>query len=97
MNIRLQNQLIINLQQLDKSEKDPILQHLKSISVKVEIPQKYHKNRLLCGSNLPILLYGRRQRLHLLRVTLYMRRIYVKYVLIYYKVTRKRCKSCRLP
>ena len=35
--------------------------------------QKYHKNRLLCGSNLTILLYGKRQLLHLLRVTLYLR------------------------
>ena len=34
--------------------------------------QKYNKNRLLCGPNLTILLYGRRQLLHLLRVTLYM-------------------------
>ena len=34
--------------------------------------QKYHKNSLLCRSKLTILLYGRRQLLHLLRVTLYM-------------------------
>ena len=37
--------------------------------------QKYHKNRLLCGSNLTILLYGRRQLLHLLWVTLYISRL----------------------
>ena len=31
--------------------------------------QKYHKSRLLCGSNLSILLCGRRQLLHPLWVT----------------------------
>ena len=46
--------------------------------------QKYYKNHFLYGSNLTFLLLVRRQLLHFLRVTLY-------------KVTRRKCKSCRLP
>ena len=37
--------------------------------------QSYHKNRLLYGSNLIVVLFGRRQFLHILRVTLYSRQI----------------------
>ena len=58
--------------------------------------QKYPKNRLLCGSNLTILLYGRRQLLHLLQqVTLYVifwvkKGLYIRLFSKTYRIKRKR-------
>ena len=67
---RLQNQWIMNLWELEISERHSILQHLWLTCCKM---QKYHKNRLLCRSNLTILLFERWQLLHLLWVTLYIK------------------------
>ena len=40
MNIRLQNQLIMNLGELDKSEKHSVMQHLNKGVVKCKITTK---------------------------------------------------------
>ena len=55
--------------------------------------QKYHTNRLLCGSNSTILLYGRRQLLHLLRVTLYMQLLRLGSILGNPLLNPKKCQT----